>query len=145
MKEIFSTEQQERIVQAITVAESMTSGEIRLVVDRKLSADSALDAAVAYFRKLNMHKTALKNGVLIYLATEDHAFAIIGDEGINVRVAADFWDDTKEQMVSFFRTGDVVEGLITGIHHAGEQLKHYFPRRADDVNELPDEIHFGNN
>lgn len=142
--EIFSTEEQERIVQAITVAESKTSGEIRLVVDRKVLGGSVLDAAVSYFRKLEMHKTVLKNGVLIYLATEDHQFAIIGDEGINKRVDADFWDDTKEQMATSFRDGDIVQGLIIGIHHAGEQLKDFFPRRADDINELPDEIHFGN-
>lgn len=143
--EIFSSEEQERIVQAITVAESKTSGEIRLVVDRKIVSDSILDGAVDYFRKLEMHKTALKNGVLIYLATEDHQFAIIGDEGINMRVGTDFWDETKEQMVEFFRRGDFVQGLITGIYHAGEQLQIFFPRRSDDINELPDEIHFGNN
>lgn len=143
--EIFSTEEQDHIVHAITVAESKTSGEIRLVVDRKLAANSAIDAAVSYFRKLKMHNTVLKNGVLIYLATEDHQFAIIGDEGINKRVDDDFWDETKEQMLRFFREGDFVQGLITGIHHAGEQLQQYFPRRSDDINELPDEIHFGNN
>ncbi|GHE28196.1 TPM domain-containing protein [Sphingobacterium griseoflavum] len=143
--EIFSTTDQDKIVQAISVAEGQTSGEIRLVVDRKVAAKSVVDAALGYFRKLDMHKTRLKNGVLIYLATEDHEFAIIGDEGISRRVDANFWDDTKEQMASFFRKGELVEGLVAGIHHTAEQLKRFYPRGVDDINELPDEIHFGKN
>lgn len=141
--ELFSTEEQDRIVQAISVAEAKTSGEIRLVIDKKLKAASAIDAAVTYFRKLEMQKTAQANGVLIYMALDDHEFAIIGDRGINTKVVANFWDDTKELMVSFFRQGDLVQGLIAGIHDIGEQLQAYFPRSEDDVNELPDDIYFG--
>ena len=143
--DIFSAEEQGRIVQAISVAEAKTSGEIRLVVDRKLKASSAMDAAVVYFEKLDMHKTALRNGVLIYIATDDQQFAIIGDHGINEKVLDDFWDETRELMLAHFRQNALVEGLIEGIKHAGEQLQAYFPRRADDVNELPDDIYFGKN
>ena len=143
--DIFSTEEQDRIVQAISVAEAKTSGEIRLVIDKKLVADSALDAAVFYFEELEMHKTGLRNGVLIYLAVEDHAFAIIGDRGLDTKVEANFWDETKELMVSFFRRDGIVEGIIAGIHDVGEQLQKYYPRGIDDVNELPDDIYFGNN
>ncbi|HLS95654.1 MAG TPA: TPM domain-containing protein [Sphingobacterium sp.] len=143
--DIFSTEDQDRIVQAISLAEAQTSGEIRLVIDKKLSEPSAMEAAVRYFRKLNMQQTVQKNGVLIYLATDDHAFAIIGDSGIDKYVGPDFWDETKEQMAVLFRQGDLVQGLIVGIQHIGEQLKTYFPRRADDINELPDDIYFGKN
>lgn len=141
--EIFSTEEQDRIVQAISVAEAKTSGEIRLVIDKKLKASSVIDAAVAYFRKLEMHKTSLANGVLIYMAVDDHEFAIIGDRGIDTKVVDNFWDETKELMLSFFRRGDMVQGLIEGIHDVGEQLQQYFPRGEDDVNELPDDIYFG--
>ncbi|MGO1245691.1 MAG: TPM domain-containing protein [Sphingobacterium sp.] len=143
--ELFSTEDQDRIVQAISVAESKTSGEIRLVVDRRLKHDSALDAAVTFFKKLKMHETALRNGVLIYLAVDDHKFAIIGDKGISDVVGEHFWDQTKEHMLSFFKQDDVPNGLIAGIHDAGEKLYAFFPRRSDDINELPDDIYYGNN
>lgn len=143
--EIFSTEVQERIVQAISVAEAKTSGEIRLVIDKKLKVESAMDAAVSYFQKLEMQKTNLRNGVLIYLAIDDHQFAIIGDRGIDTRVVDNFWCDTRELMISHFSRNDIVQGLIEGIHRIGEQLKEYFPRNKDDVNELPDDIYFGKN
>jgi uncharacterized membrane protein len=70
-----------------------------------------------------MHKTKLRNGVLIYVATVDRKFAIIGDAGINQVVPADFWDSTKEDMLSHFKYGNLVEGIVTGITKAGGQLK----------------------
>lgn len=143
--DIFSSEEQDRIVHAINVAEAKTSGEIRLVIDEKLKASSAMDGAVAYFEKLEMHKTGLNNGVLIYMAIDDHEFAIIGDRGLDTKLEANFWDETRELMISFFRRDDIVQGLIEGIHHVGDQLQRYFPRGVDDVNELPNDIYFGTN
>jgi len=48
-------------------------------------------------------------------------------------------------MLGGFRKDDLVEGLISGIQHIGDALQYYFPRKADDVNELPDDIYFGDN
>ena len=142
--DIFNQEQQEQVVQAISLAENQTSGEIRLVVERRLHEGfNVYEQAKYYFEKLNMQNTNLSNGVLIYLATEDHQFAIIGDAGIDKLVPENFWESTKEQMVSFFKTGDYVQGLITGIKSAGDQLSTFFPRKQDDVNELPNDIYFG--
>ena len=142
---ILNEEEQERIVHAVSLAENMTSGEIRVVVENVVGDDkTAYEKATQYFEELDMHKTILRNGVLIYLAIADHQFAIIGDAGINQRVSDNFWESTKEKMIQHFRNSDYVSGLIEGIHEAGEQLQHFFPRKEDDVNELPNEIHFGN-
>ena len=108
----------------------------------KTRSDEALDRAAKYFAQLEMHKTKLRNGVLIYVATVDRKFAIIGDAGINKVVPADFWDTTKEDMLSHFKYGNLVEGIVTGVTKAGEQLKKYFPYLLDDRNELPDDIAF---
>lgn len=140
--ELFSEEEQERIVNAINSAENRTSGEIRLAVERHCKGD-AMERAAQYFHRLGMDKTALHNGVLIYLATDDHQFAIIGDSGIHAKVPENFWEETKDLMLQHFRKGDLVRGLIEGITHAGEQLQHFFPRQDDDVNELPNDIMFG--
>ncbi|MBK1440547.1 TPM domain-containing protein [Parapedobacter sp. ISTM3] len=141
--EQFTAEQQEKIVHAIQLAESRTSGEIRLAVEPHCPTDP-LERATVYFQRLGMNQTAQHNGVLLYIATEDHQFAIIGDRGINAKVPANFWEETKELMVQHFKRGDLVQGLIEGIVHAGEQLQHFFPRLDDDVNELPNDIAFGN-
>lgn len=143
--EILNEDEQERVVDAISVAENKTSGEIRVVVENVVGDGiNAIEKAQQYFEDLKMHKTIMRNGVLIYLAIADHQFAIIGDEGINSRVSPDFWENTKNHMLEHFRRGDYVAGLVEGIHDAGEQLQYYFPRKEDDVNELPNDIYFGN-
>lgn len=142
---LFNEEEQERVVHAINVAENLTSGEIRVVVENVVGQDTtAFDKAKSYFEKLNMHKTVQRNGVLIYLAIADHQFAIIGDAGINKVVPNNFWEITKDKMLFHFRQGNYVRGLVEGIQEAGEQLRQYFPRQDDDINELPNDIHFGN-
>ena len=139
---VFTDEEQQRIQKAVAEAEKNTSGEIRVCME-KTSSDEALDRAAKYFAQLEMHKTKLRNGVLIYVATVDRKFAIIGDAGINKVVPADFWDTTKEIMKNHFKNGNFKQGLIDGILMAGEQLKKHFPWSEEDTNELSNEISKG--
>ena len=138
----FTHEQRERIILAIRDAELNTSGEVRVHLERKCK-DEVLDRAAYLFEKLKMHKTALRNGVLFYLAVDEHKFAILGDAGINTVTAEDFWDEVRNKVRGEFTEGRFVVGLETGIRMAGEKLKEHFPYLEGDVNELPDEISFG--
>lgn len=135
----FNSQEEERIMHAINMAENRTSGEIRICIEKKCK-DDVIKQATKRFAELGMQKTTLKNGVLIFLAIEDHKFAIIGDEGINQKVPENFWQETKDLMADFFKTGQFVDGLIAGIDRAGRQLKTFFPRSDDDINELPNEV-----
>ena len=141
-KEFLGKEKEQQVVAAITHAEAKTSGEIRVHIESKCSGD-VLDRAAWIFKKLKMHATKERNGVLIYLSLKDRKFAIIGDAGIHNVVPEGFWDEIKELMVSHFRNGDFAQGLISGIEMSGEQLKKYFPAEANEANELPDDISFG--
>jgi uncharacterized membrane protein len=138
---VFNDEEQQRVRDAVAEAEKNTSGEIRVCIEKTCSED-VLDRAAKYFYQLDMNKTKLRNGVLIYLATVDRKFAIIGDAGINQVVPENFWDETKEDMLNQFKHGNLVEGIVIGLKKAGEQLKTYFPYGADDQNELSDDIAF---
>ena len=138
---LFTNSEEEQIRKAIEEAEKNTSGEIRISAEKHCKEDP-LDKAANYFLKIGMDKTALRNGVLIYIATEDHKFAIIGDSGINQVVPADFWDSTKEAMLMHFKAGQLVEGIVTGISMAGEKLKQFFPYSDDDKNELSNDISY---
>src|ERR1700749_4581381 len=138
---LFNEDEQHRIRVAIEDAEKHTSGQIRVCIEKSCDED-VLDRAARYFHKLDMHKTKHRNGVLIYLATVDRKFAIIGDEGIDKVVPANFWDSTKEDMLAHFKVGDLVEVIVTGLQIAGKQLQKYFPHHNGDANELPDDIAF---
>ena len=141
-KEFLGKENESLIVKAIGKAENQTSGEIRVHVENKCS-EEVLDRAAWLFKKLKMHETKDRNGVLIYLSVNDRKFAIIGDAGINKVVPEGFWNDIKEMMIGHFKKGEFAIGLINGIEKTGEHLKQYFPPQEDDVNELPDDISYG--
>jgi uncharacterized membrane protein len=141
-KDFFTKEQREDIRQAILNSELDTSGEIRVHIESTCKGE-VLDRAALIFDKMGMQKTELRNGVLFYLAVKNRRFAIIGDSGINAIVPEDFWDDVKNMLLNHFREGNFTEGLIQGIEKVGSKLKTNFPYRAGDVNELTDEISFG--
>jgi uncharacterized membrane protein len=143
-KHFFTDQEQLQIREAIKEAELNTSGEVRVHIENTCKED-VLDRAAYIFQKLQMHKTKLRNGVLFYLSVHDHKFAILGDMGINSTVEPGFWDEIKEGMAAKFREGDIADGLSEGILKAGDQLKVHFPYQKDDVNELDDEISFGQN
>ena len=139
----FLTEQDEQeIVKAIQTAEKATSGEIRIHVEAS-SKEKPYNRALQVFEQLEMHQTKQRNGVLIYVAFDDHQFVICGDEGINNAVSNDFWDCTRDEMASHFRKGNFKDGIVAGILNAGEQLKSFFPWQKDDVDELSNEISKG--
>ena len=142
-KDFFSGEQRDDIKQAIMNAELDTSGEIRVHIDSKCKGE-VMDRAFQVFKKLKMHDTGLRNGVLFYLAVKNRKFAIIGDKGINEVVPEDFWEELKSDMLDAFREENFTDGLIDGITRTGTHLKQHFPYKTDDVNELSDEISFEN-
>ncbi|MDP4290600.1 MAG: TPM domain-containing protein [Bacteroidota bacterium] len=142
-KNFFSVEQQADILKAIQQAELNTSGEIRVHIENKCSGN-ALARSAYLFNKLGMTKTAQRNGVLFYLAVEHRKFAVLGDKGIDAVVPANFWDDVKSILQNNFKEGRFTEGLTNAISLAGELLKKHFPHQKDDINELPDDISFGN-
>ena len=141
-KDLFTEAEQQQMVAAIQQAEKNTSGEIRVHIEKKCKED-VLDHAAYMFDALEMQKTELRNGVLIYLAVEDRKLAILGDAGINQKVPINFWEEVKNTMINHFKKGAYAQGLSEGIIQAGEQLKSHFPYQKNDVNELSDDISFG--
>jgi len=137
---LFSAEDRESIRAAIAAAELMTSGEIRVFFEPKCAAEP-YDRALAVFANLKMHQTALRNAVLFYLAYDDRKFALVGDEGIHLKVGPEFWQQVKDKTLDDFKEQRYVKGLQEGIEEVGRQLQRWFPRDNDnDKNELPDDV-----
>lgn len=141
-RSFFTPEQQEDIKLAIQNAELDTSGEIRVHIETRCPGD-VNDRAAQIFKLLNMDETELHNGILFYLAVKNRKFAVIGDSGINVMVEENFWEHIKAILLDYFSQGRFTEGLVITITRVGEELKKYFPHQRDDINELSDELSFG--
>ena len=141
-RDFLSKNEENLIIAAIKEAELDTSGEIRVHIESKCKTD-LMQRAVYIFNYLDMHKTAQRNGILIYVAVSNRRFAIIGDYGINSKVSDNFWIDIKNIMAESFKKEDYCNGICCAIKRIGKKLKDYFPYQKDDINEQPDDISFG--
>lgn len=146
---LFADGDLEAVGRAVTEAERGTSAEIRVHLERRLPPAStppppdALRRARDLFVQLGMHRTALRHGVLIYLALDDHRVAIVGDEGIHSRVGEEYWLGVRDLMVARLGQGQARAALVEGVRALGHALARHFPRRPDDTNELSDHVSLG--
>jgi uncharacterized membrane protein len=137
--QFLSPDESAAVTGAVVEAERRTSAEIKVVTLRHCW--NRIDAKAArIFRKLGLDKTRERNGVLILLVTTNREFIILGDQGIHEKVGQNFWDDVRDEMQAYFRADRFAEGLVAGIARIGEKLRAHFLRRADDRNEIPDEV-----
>ncbi len=140
-----SQAEQEQIKQAVETAERLTSGEIRVYLEGNIPwfGRDPYRRARRVFGRLGMHATAERNGVLVYLATRSHRFAIVGDEALHQRVGDAFWREIAGDMSAHFAADNFGDGLAEAVNRVGGKLAEYFPYQSDDRNELSDEIAFG--
>ena len=143
-KEIFTDEEKQSIVEAVQKAEQRTSGEVRVFVERRCRYVNAIDRAVEIFENLQMHKTELRNAVIVYVAVKDRQLAVFGDEGIHKKVGNEYWANQVVKMINTFNRDNIAEGICQCVRDIGEALCTHFPYdKATDKNELPDDIIFG--
>lgn len=135
------------IAAAVGEAETRTAAEIRVHIERRVTGAGPGADAMAHARDvfvaLKMHETALRAGVLLYLAVEDHALAIVGDEGIHARVGEAYWAGIRDRLIEGLRRGTAREAVVQAVADVGAVLAREFPRRPDDVDELPDDVSLG--
>jgi uncharacterized membrane protein len=149
VRRVFGRGDLDAIVAAVRDAERRTAAEIRVHVERRVIGgwrrppQDVMARARDVFAALRMHETALRAGVLLYLAVEDHQLAVVGDEGIHARVGSGYWESIRDRMVERLRSGPARDAVIEAVAELGVVLAREFPRRPDDVDELPDDISLG--
>lgn len=142
---IFPQASLDRITAAIAAAETRHHGEIRFAVQSSLHAAevfrgvTARQKAIEAFARLGVWDTEANNGVLIYLLLADRNVEIVADRGVHAKVGAAGWEAICGKMETEFRAGRFESGVLAGIAEVGRHLETHFPRRGEDVNELPDE------
>jgi uncharacterized membrane protein len=143
-KEPFTETEKAQIVSAISQAERLTSGEIRVYIESRCRYVNPMHRAAEIFAALNMEKTDARNGVLVYVALKDRQLAIFGDEGINRKVGSAFWNEQVRNILSHFSRADYAGGIARVVTEIGLALQTHFPYdEGTDKNELPDDIVFG--
>ena len=127
------------VTRAIAAAEASTSAEIRVHLDRRCLGDPVA-RAIEVFERLGMHRTAGRNGVLVYAAVRDRRAAVIGDQEVHARVGDAYWRELVDAVVRRFGDGRPRDGFVHAIGELGSVLSRHFPRSPDDRDELSNQI-----
>jgi len=139
-KEFLSKLDHDRIIEAIRGAESKTSGEIRVYIQRGKFETDPVMLAQRKFQRLGMYKTRERNAVLIFVAPRAHKFAVIGDQAIHEKCGEQFWQHVVDGMRVHFQNEKFSHALTEAVNEVGKVLATHFPRTSANANELPDEI-----
>ena len=139
VRAILSDDDLAAVTRAVAEAERHTSAEVRVHFDHSCDGD-ALQQAIKVFQRLGMHKTADRNGVLVYISVTDRKLAVIGDRGIHERVGEAYWQGLVAAIRERMRQQQSREGLIHALAELGRELRRHFPRRPGDKNELSDDV-----
>ena len=87
-----------------------------------------------------LHRTRERTGVLIFVSVAERHVEIIADAGIDAVVPPGTWDRAVADFVEQVRAGRIAEGFLAAIALVGDRLAQHFPRRPDDIDELPNRL-----
>ena len=139
-KEFINQLDHDRIVEAIREAESKTSGQIRIYIQRGEVKGDPLESARKKFAELRIHETKDRNGVLIFVAPRAHKLAVIGDQGIHEECGDALWQSVVSRMTDHFTNERFTDAIVDAIQELGAVLSRHFPRQPGSKNELPDDV-----
>lgn len=139
--EFLTDKQEQDVIAAIKKAENTTSAEIRVHIEDECSRNP-LERAARIFHELGMDQTEQQNGVLIYVASDDHKAAVYAGQGIHSQVEEGFWNDVLQRLIEHFKEGAYEEGIESAVDKVGHKLAELYPYQKGDVNELSNEISY---
>ena len=97
-------------------------------------------AAAAAFHSLRVSGAKSRTGVLIYVSLYERMVRVIADEAIANQVDQSVWEEVVRLVVNGMVMDSPAEGFAAAIHKSGEILSGPFPRPADDVDEISNEL-----
>jgi putative membrane protein len=96
-------------------------------------------SARAAFFDLGISRTSGRSGVLIYVSLFERRALVLADIGIDVAALEPEWSTALRNLEQAVKRRDLA-AFGKAVESLGPALGRAYPRRADDVNELPDEV-----
>ena len=123
------------------VIASMVHPVGRVLAGKAQLAHAVRQRALAAFVEKEVFKTRERTGIMLLVSLYERRIQVIGDSGINERVAEDAWAGIVNKIRDGIRSGDLADGMVAGIEMAGDLLEQSGVEiRPDDTNELADDV-----
>jgi putative membrane protein len=110
------------------------------LVPRSVKHRSAHRRAVEQFLAQNLHTTAGRTGVLLFVSVAERYAEVVADAAIHQRVPQEEWQGIVDDLTQHIAQGEADEGLVRAIGAVGEHLSRHFPPGARDPNALPNHL-----
>jgi putative membrane protein len=136
---VFVSAQLLALAAALALVYALPGLRIRLA-PRRWQYMRAHENALKQFLAKNVHLTAERTGVLIFVSLAERYAEIVADAGINSKVPQDIWDSIVAGLIDDARNGVLADGFVTAVAAVGTLLAEHFPVGPNDVNELDDHL-----
>lgn len=110
------------------------------LVPRSVKRSRAHRRAMEQFLVQNLHTTAGRTGVLIFVSVAERHAEIVADADIEARVPKGTWQEIVSRLTTAFTAGRHTDGFVAAIAEVGGHLATHFPPGTADLNELPDHL-----
>jgi putative membrane protein len=112
----------------------------RCIISKQEMDKRVQEAAFMQFYSSGLYHTRESNGVEIYLSLLEREVVVIGDRGIHEKMGSKHWQNIRDLIIDGIKKGEARNGICAAIESCGKALAEHFPPRADDVNELSDQV-----
>lgn len=100
----------------------------------------AHENAMRQFLARNVHITAQRTGILIFVSLAERYAEVVADSGINALTPQSTWNELVENLVAHAGRNKLADGFVGAIQTAGQLLAQHFPVETGDRNELEDHL-----
>ena len=110
------------------------------LVPKSIKHGRAARHAREQFLLQNLHQTASRTGVLVFVSVAEHYVEIIVDTEVAAVVDNDVWVETVDEFIGCIKRGKIAEGFTRTINHCDEVLSKNFPDKGGKPDELPNNL-----
>lgn len=110
------------------------------LVPLSLKRERAHARAVEQFLVQNLHTTAGRTGVLIFVSIAERYAEILADAGVHTKVSQSTWQGIVDRMTAEIAAGRTGDGFVHAIEAAGTILEAHFPPGSADETSLPNHL-----
>jgi len=110
------------------------------LVPKSVKHSRASRHAREQFLLQNLHQTASRTGVMVFVSVAEHYVEIIVDTEVAAVVDNDIWVEAVDEFVMLVKRGQIAQGFSRTISHCDAVLSKHFPDTGGKPDELPNNL-----